>query len=190
VNTHQIQTTRQVGRPAARKRLGRTSMAVPLAMGALALMAACQPYGGTSTAASSASAPASAATGALVAPSSTGLGTILVDAKGRTVYDFANDTGSMSTCTGSCAQEWLPVTAPDAMPAPVAAVPAELGSTERSDGTRQLTVAGHPVYTFTGDSARGQTNGNGITLNGGLWTAVSPDGSPLGTGSSSGATGY
>jgi hypothetical protein len=51
-------------------------------------------------------------------------------------------------------------------------------------------VAGHPVYTFEGDSKPGQTNGSGITLNGGLWTAVSPNGSPLAASSSSGTTGY
>jgi predicted lipoprotein with Yx(FWY)xxD motif len=54
-----------------------------------------------------------------------------------------------------------------------------LGSTTRSDGTEQLTVGGHPVYTFQGDSAPGQTNGQGITIDGGLWTVVSPAGAPV-----------
>jgi predicted lipoprotein with Yx(FWY)xxD motif len=53
-----------------------------------------------------------------------------------------------------------------------------LGTTTRSDGSHQLSVAGHPVYTFSGDSAPGQTNGQGINLNGGLWTVVSPSGAP------------
>jgi peptide/nickel transport system substrate-binding protein len=52
------------------------------------------------------------------------------------------------------------------------------GTTTRSDGSHQLTVAGHPVYTFAGDTSPGQTKGQGITLNGGLWTVVSPSGSP------------
>jgi len=82
------------------------------------------------------------------------------------------------------------VAAPEALPASLPGVPAELGSTTRTDGTKQLTVAGHPVYTFQGDSAPGQTNGNGITLNGGLWTVVSPQGSSLAAASSQSPTGY
>jgi predicted lipoprotein with Yx(FWY)xxD motif len=72
----------------------------------------------------------------------------------------------------------------------VAGVTGELGSTTRSDGSKQLTVAGHPVYTYEGDSAPGQTHGNGITLNGGRWSAVSSSGSPVSTTSSSSSTGY
>jgi predicted lipoprotein with Yx(FWY)xxD motif len=183
MHAHQIETTTHVSRAVTPNRRRRAWVAVPVAMGALALVAACQPYGGTSNAASSAAAPSSSAApaggGAVIAPASTGLGMILVDAQGRTIYDFANDTGSTSTCNGECAHDWMPVAAPAAVPASVSGVPAELGSTKRDDGTQQLTVAGHPVYTFEGDSAPGQTNGNGIVLNGGLWTVVSPDGSPL-----------
>jgi predicted lipoprotein with Yx(FWY)xxD motif len=191
MNAHQIETTRQAGRAGATGGRRRLWVAVPVAIGALALTAACSsPYGGTSSAGSTAPAQASAAPGAVVAAASTKLGTVLVNGEGRTVYDFANDTGSMSTCNGGCAQTWLPVAAPEALPASLPGVPAELGSTTRTDGTKQLTVAGHPVYTFQGDSAPGQTNGNGITLNGGLWTVVSPQGSSLAAASSQSPTGY
>ena len=182
MHAHRTETTTTVRRPIRR----RTWVAVPMAMGALALTAACNPY--TSPSTTGASAPA--ATGALIAPASTDLGMVLVNGQGRTVYDFANDTGHTSTCNGECAHDWMPVAAPDTLPASLPGVPADLGSTQRSDGTQQLTVAGHPVYTFEGDSKPGQTNGNGITLNGGLWTAVSPNGSPLASSSSSGTTGY
>jgi predicted lipoprotein with Yx(FWY)xxD motif len=187
-----IETTPHAGRPTVPNRRRRTWAAVPIGMGALALMAACGggSYGGQSSAGSSSPAPASSAGEAVVAAASTGLGTVLVDAQGMTVYDFANDTGSTSTCNGACAHDWMPVAAPDATPTSVAGVPAELGSTRRDDGTQQLTVAGHPVYTFEGDSKPGQTNGNGITLNGGLWTAVSPSGAPVAASASSGMTGY
>jgi predicted lipoprotein with Yx(FWY)xxD motif len=190
MNAHRTPTTLHVSRPTVPNGRRRTWVAVPIGLGALALAAACQPYGGTSNAASSASAPASAAAGAVVGPSSTSLGTILVNAEGRTVYDFANDTGGMSTCNGGCAQTWLPVAAPDSLPASLPGVPAALGSTMRSDGSKQLTVAGHPVYTFDGDSAPGQTNGEGLTLNGGLWTVVSPEGSAPAARSSSSAPSY
>jgi predicted lipoprotein with Yx(FWY)xxD motif len=179
------------GRPARRERRRPGWVTLPLALGAVALTAACGPsYGGASAAASSGSMPATAGTGAVVATAATGLGTIVVDGRGRTVYEFANDTGSRSTCDGECASDWPPVPAPATLPANLPGVSGRLGSTMRADGGRQLTVAGHPVYTFSGDSASGQTHGNGITLNGGRWTAVTPAGSPVGTGSSSASTGY
>src|SRR3954454_6472996 len=112
-------------RPALRKGLRGSLLAVPVAMGGLALLAACGPYGGTQTAASA----APAAGGAVVATASTDLGRILVDSHGRTVYDFANDTAGVSTCDGACAQEWMPVAAPDTLPASLPGVPAVLGST-------------------------------------------------------------
>jgi|1185.fasta_scaffold245056_1 predicted lipoprotein with Yx(FWY)xxD motif len=168
----------------ARKRRRVRWIAVPIAMGGLTLLAACGPYGGTQTAANAA--PATG--GAVVATASTQLGKILVNSAGRTIYDFANDTPGMSRCDGACAMDWMPVAAPDALPTSLPGVPAVLGSTKRADGTQQLTVDGRPVYTFEGDSAPGQTNGNGITLNGGLWTAVSPNGSPLGAGAASPTT--
>jgi predicted lipoprotein with Yx(FWY)xxD motif len=118
------------------------------------------------------------ATGAAVSAQSTSLGTVLVDGRGRTVYVFANDKPDVSTCTDSCSIDWPPVSAPTPLPASLPGVKGAIGSTLRSDGNQQLTVAGHPVYTFSGDSAPGQTKGQGITLNGGLWTVVSPSGAP------------
>jgi predicted lipoprotein with Yx(FWY)xxD motif len=123
--------------------------------------------------------PPPSATDEVISAQATALGTILVDARGRTVYDFANDKGGTSTCTGTCAANWLFVPAPAAVPRSVPGVTGELGRTTRADGALQLTVAGHPVYTFVGDSAPGQTNGQGVVLNGGLWTVVSPAGAPL-----------
>jgi predicted lipoprotein with Yx(FWY)xxD motif len=123
--------------------------------------------------------PVPSATGEVVSAQATALGTVLVDARGRTVYDFANDKGPASTCTDTCAANWLFVPAPAMVPKSLPGVTGALGSTTRADGGHQLTVAGHPVYTFVGDSAPGQTNGQGVVLNGGLWTVVSPAGSPL-----------
>ena len=179
-----------IARPIHPRRLRRMWVAVPIAAGTLTLATACGTGGGTSTAASSGSMSAPAGTGAPLATSTTKLGTILVDDNGRTVYEFANDTGNTSTCNGDCAHDWPPVAATGTPPAAPTGVSGDLGSTTREDGTGQLTVAGHPVYTFEGDSAPGQTNGNGITLNGGRWSAVSPSGAPVGTASSSASTGY
>ena len=79
--------------------------------------------------------------------------------------------------------------APATLPASEPGVTGKLASTTRSDGTRQLTVAGHPVYTFTGDLAAGQTTGQNVVLNGGLWTVVSPAGAPVRTAANSGNSG-
>jgi predicted lipoprotein with Yx(FWY)xxD motif len=131
--------------------------------------------------AGSAPVPTPTANGDAVSAQATSLGSVLVDGRGRTVYEFANDTGSKSTCVDACAAVWLAVPAPATVPASEPGVTGKLGSTTRPDGSRQLTVAGHPVYTFTGDSAPGQTNGQNVVLNGGLWTVVSPAGAPLRT---------
>jgi predicted lipoprotein with Yx(FWY)xxD motif len=158
-------------------RTGPRRAAMSVAAAALALAAAgCA----SSSDGSVAPAPVPAATGVLVSAQPTSLGAILVDGTGRTVYDFANDKNNVSTCTDvACTANWPFVPAPAALPASLPGVAGALGSTTRPDGTRQLTVAGHPVYTFAGDSAPGQTNGQGQILNGGLWTVVSPAGAPI-----------
>jgi predicted lipoprotein with Yx(FWY)xxD motif len=171
-------------------RLGRRPLfATSVAVAAVVLAAAgCSNGSGNSAGTPSAGGPSAgaapaggppAATGALVSAQPTSLGTILVTGKALTVYDFAGDTGSTSTCTGACIANWPFVPAPAALPASLPGVTGKLGTTVRSDGGHQLTIAGHPVYTFVGDSAPGQTNGQGKVLNGGLWTVVSPAGAPL-----------
>jgi predicted lipoprotein with Yx(FWY)xxD motif len=166
--------------PAAHRR--RRSILVLTAAVAVPLLASACGGGGSGGGGSgggASSAPVPHASGDAVSAQQTSLGTILVDGKGKTVYDFAPDKGSTSACTGSCASVWPPVPAPSPLPASLAGVTGSIGTTTRSDGTHQLTVAGHPVYTFSGDSAPGQTNGQGVVLNGGLWTVVSPAGAPL-----------
>jgi predicted lipoprotein with Yx(FWY)xxD motif len=161
---------------------------IPLAFGTLALTAACTgPYGGTSSAATPTAANPNAA---VVATASTGLGTIVVNGTGRTVYEFGKDAGSMSTCTGGCASIWPPVAAPDPVPAALPGVWGQLGSTTRADGSKQLTIAGHPVYTYSGDNAAGDANGQGITLNGGVWNVVSPTGAPVTKPAATSSTSY
>jgi predicted lipoprotein with Yx(FWY)xxD motif len=142
-----------------------------LAVAAVALTAAGCSNGSGSPSGSAPAAPT-------VSAQPTGLGTIIVDGRGRTVYDFANDKTSASTCIGACAANWPPVPAPASLPASLPGITGKLGTTIRTGGARQLTIAGHPVYTFAGDSAPGQTNGQGKVLDGGLWTVVSPAGAP------------
>jgi predicted lipoprotein with Yx(FWY)xxD motif len=95
--------------------------------------------------------------------------TILTDARGFTLYWFALDTPSRSHCTGSCTAYWPPITG---RPRTVAHVAGSFGTIERGGGVTQATFDGHPLYRFIGDSAPGQTHGNGLNLSGGVWHDV------------------
>jgi predicted lipoprotein with Yx(FWY)xxD motif len=95
--------------------------------------------------------------------------TVLTNSKGMTLYWFAPDTPTKSTCYGSCAAYWPPVYgAQKAGPG----VTGTLGTIRRSDGTIQATYDRHPLYTYIGDNGPGQAKGNNINLNGGLWHEV------------------
>lgn len=116
-----------------------------------------------------------------------GLGKVLVDSKGHTVYLFQKDTGSMSTCSGACAQEWPPVMT-SGKPTVGGGLEASLvGTTKRSDGTTQVTYNGHPLYNFAGDSAAGDTSGQGLDDFGANWYVVSPSGDSVTSGGGSGS---
>jgi predicted lipoprotein with Yx(FWY)xxD motif len=95
--------------------------------------------------------------------------TVLTNAKGFTLYSFAPDTPNRSTCYGSCAAYWPPVAGTRAAGP---GVTGRLGTITRSGGATQATYNGHPLYTYIGDSAPGQANGNNLNLNGGLWHEV------------------
>ena len=106
-------------------------------------------------------------------------GAHLTDGSGRTLYMFAKDKGSTSSCSGDCAKEWPPFTSSAAAKAKGSATGSMLGTTPRDDGSTQVTYAGHPLYYFADDSAAGDMNGQGEDDFGGLWSAVTPDGSAL-----------
>jgi predicted lipoprotein with Yx(FWY)xxD motif len=94
---------------------------------------------------------------------------VLTNGKGLTLYWFAPDTPARSVCNGACAQYWPPVIG---RPAAGPGVTGRLGTITRHDGTVQATYDGHPLYTYIADTAPGQTNGNNLNLNGGLWHKV------------------
>jgi len=94
---------------------------------------------------------------------------LLTNSGGLTLYWFAPDTSTKSACYGSCAAYWPPVTGtPSAGPG----VTGTLGTITRTDGTKQATYDGHPLYTYIADGAPGSTSGNNLNLNGGLWHDV------------------
>jgi predicted lipoprotein with Yx(FWY)xxD motif len=116
---------------------------------------------------------------ASVGVSSTGLGDVLVNRQGHTLYLFARDSGTMSTCSGACAVNWPPLRVRGTPVVGSGAKPSDVGTTSRADGIRQLTYNGHPLYTFVNDKKPGDTNGEGINAFGGSWFAVSAAGAKV-----------
>ena len=129
---------------------------------------------------------ASAASSSAVKTATIKGATALTNAKGLTLYWFAPDTMTTSNCNGTCAQLWPPVTG---RPAAGPGVTGRLGTIKRSDGQLQATYTGHPLYTYVGDSAPGQANGNGLNVSGGVWHEVTASGAAAAA-STSGGGGY
>jgi predicted lipoprotein with Yx(FWY)xxD motif len=130
---------------------------------------------GTTTAAASSSAP-----GEMVLTKHAKVGTILAAGpKKLTVYLFEADKGGQSACSGACAQVWPPVTTAAEAQAAGAAVPADLGTITRSDGTKQVTYKGHPLYFFTKDKDNGDAYGQGSKAFGAGWYVLKPNGSKI-----------
>jgi predicted lipoprotein with Yx(FWY)xxD motif len=106
----------------------------------------------------------------------TNLGLILVNARGHTLYLFAKDRNARSSCNGSCARFWPPLLSrgkPTAGPGVKASL---LSTTKRSNGSLQVTYNRHPLYTYANDKQAGQTKGEGNSLFGAKWWAVSAKG--------------
>lgn len=161
-------------------------LAVPglLALGVIA--AACgsnsssppPPTGGTGSSTGTGSA---ATTGALVdAKSVSSLGTILVNSQGMTLYRLSTDSKNKSVCTGGCPGVWPPLLATGSgMPVGGPGV-SGLGEIKVSAG-EQVTFNGEPLYTFTGDTAPGQTHGQNVKDQWGTWFVVTTGGSSTST---------
>ena len=130
----------------------------------------------------SAAQPSGAASGAALALRHTALGTILTTGQGVTVYAFEADHGTTSACTGACAVVWRPVTAGGARITVAGGAGALAGQTTRPGGARQLTYAGHPLYTFAGDVGPGATNGQGSQAFGARWDVLTAAGQEVTSG--------
>lgn len=106
---------------------------------------------------------------------STTLGSVLVDARGHTLYVFDLDHGTKSSCTGACAASWhafLTSSKPVALHGVAAA---KLGMAKRARGKFQVTFMGHPLYFFAGDTKAGDVHGASIVH----WAALSPAGAKI-----------
>ena len=145
------------------------------AAGALAVVAAVLLGGALAAAGGTPAPPAGApvaggaAGGAFLGTQMVGGVKVLTDSSGHTLYWFAPDTSGKSTCYGSCAQYWPPVSGPAHAGNGITGT---LGTTQRTGGGLQETYNGQPLYTYIGDSGPGQANGNNLNLNGGRWHEV------------------
>lgn len=156
------------------------SHTVPAALGlALVLSAAACSTTSEDTATPAATtqpAPAATATADL-STASTDLGQLVVDGSGMTVYYFTADTpgSGESACTGDCLTAWPPVHPTGSAPV-VDGVTGEVATITGADGEAQVTIDGRPVYTFAGDTAAGDTAGQGVDD---AWFAVAPEGAEI-----------
>jgi predicted lipoprotein with Yx(FWY)xxD motif len=162
-----------------------------LSAGGLAVLAAAAAGCGGGGATAATSTPPRTANGqaATVGVAKNGLGEILVDSRGRTLYLFKADQGSKSACTGACAVAWPPLVT-QGKPTLGKGVDGSLvGTTTRPEGTAQITYNGHPLYLFAKDTRAGETNGQGVTAFGAAWFALNSAGSQVSQISSSGTSG-
>ena len=146
------------------------------AISATAVLVAAAAYGGTRH----------ATTGAAVSLRKTTLGTVLVDARGHTLYLFEKDSRGMSACNTACVQYWPALTSRTAPRAGSGVKQSMLRLVRQHNGLRQVTYAGHPLYTFVGDKQPGQTTGEGLTNFGGGWYVVAASGQKVEKSQSSG----
>ena len=148
-----------------------------LILAVVALIAACSSNSGATTAPSAAAptvapseaapseaAPSEAAGSATISLSTTALGDIIVEDEGKTVYAFTPDTAGVSTCYDECETNWPPLLAEDGetLTAGEGLDASKLTTVDRTDGTKQVKYGDWPLYYFAGDSAAGDTNGQGV----------------------------
>jgi predicted lipoprotein with Yx(FWY)xxD motif len=163
-------------------------LAAPLAVALLAA-AACSSGGSSSSASSSAAGSGSSTSSTVITTKTSSGGSFLTNGAGRAVYMFMADSTGKSTCDGACAAAWPPVVATGQPTASGSAQTSDLGTITRSDGTKQVTYNGHPLYYFEGDTGPGTDKGQGLNGFGALWYLVTPSGSSITTAVTIGGSG-
>ena len=164
-------------------------IAICAAAGALAL-AGCggdDDDSGDETTAPAAAAPTTTATqtaqqaaaiGTTIKTSDSQYGQVLFDGDDRAIYYFNKESGSKSECYGGCAEAWPPVLTEGDPQAGSGAQARMLETTQRDDGTTQVTYDGHPLYYYV-DDPKGEVACHNISEFGGLWLAVQGNGQPV-----------
>ena len=180
-------TVRSRLRPSAHRLLGGS-----LLLGAAITVAACGASGATAsgsgsspssgTASSAGSSPSSAVT--VSAKSVPGVGTVLVNGQGQTLYLLTSEKGGKITCTGSngCTKIWPEIALPQGTTAAKAGsgvISSLLGTVKDAGGNLEVTYNGWPLYTYAADSGPGVAPGQGIATFGGTWYVLNASGDPV-----------
>ncbi len=187
-------TVRRHSAPSARLLLG-----IGLISAGAITVAACGSSGSTGSSGSSASGSSSASASSpsaasnagastssvtISAKSVSGLGTVLVNQKGQTLYMLTSEKGGKITCTASsgCLHAWPETDLPSGTTAAKAGSGVKsslLGTVKGADGKMEVTYNGWPLYTFIGDSSAGQAKGQALTNFGGTWYVLNTAGNPV-----------
>ena len=154
-------------------------LGAPLAAAAVLATACSSAASSNSAVTPASSAPAGGSVATTVDVHTSNGESFLTDGSGRSLYLFASDSATKSTCSAACATAWPPLTATAAPTAGVGASASDLGTISRSGGAKQVTYAGHPLYYFVGDKAAGQTNGEGVNGFGAPWYLLAPSGQQI-----------
>jgi predicted lipoprotein with Yx(FWY)xxD motif len=165
------------------------TIAAAALVGVSLLVAACGSSSSSSTTSSAAAAPAppatsssgssASATAVSIGTAKGADGTYLTGASGRALYLWDADTMSKSNCSGGCASAWPPLTTTATPVASGGVKAADLGTITRSDGSKQVTYDGHPLYYFAGDPGPGTTTGQGSDEFGAKWWLVATSGTAI-----------
>jgi predicted lipoprotein with Yx(FWY)xxD motif len=157
-------------------------------LGVALVVAACGSSSNTTSSASSAAnnSPAPASSASSGAGSTTSIstaqgsdGTYLTGSSGRALYLWVADSGGKSSCSGACAKAWPPVLSSATPNVSGGATASDLGTISRSDGAKQVTYKGHPLYLFARDGDKGDAYGQGVNGFGASWYVLSPSGSKV-----------
>ena len=154
-----------------------------LGVGVALVVAACgsssSHHSSTHAASSTPAATNASSTTLMVKTAHGSAGTYLVGPSGKALYLFEADKNGKSACSGACAKIWPPLTTTGKPAAGGGAMSADLGTITRSDGTKQVTYKGHPLYYYAADTGPGQTTGQGSNNFGALWWLVAPSGAAI-----------
>lgn len=138
-------------------------------------------YGGSEETTSKPAAQTASSEGApITVGTAKGVGKVLVDSNGMTLYYFQKDQNGESTCYGPCEKGWPPLTTEGAPQAGEGAMASKLGTTKRKDGTVQVTYNKWPLYTFVEDKKPGEDNGTDSKAFGASWYPLHPNGEKAG----------
>src|SRR5690348_714666 len=117
--------------------------------------------------------------GVVIGTTKSPVGTYLTGAGGQALYLWTGDSNGKSNCSGGCATQWPPlITKTTAIPSG-GVTAADLATTTRSDGRKQVTYMGHPLYYFAVDAGPGPTLGQGSDSFGAKWWLVAPSGAAI-----------